>query len=218
MATFEIIVRNLSSILGLTVLFILLLFLYYRNFKDYKEYREWNWTRVVLSFGIFINFLDRLLFVFFYIFNWKFTADSWMLDSIYADPNLSILAMLKGYLVVFGAIYVLYLNQKDELLVAPLLLYTGAIILAFTTNVVLYHYIFIFGAGIATLFFLNEAGWSMKDNNAFGLGLMYVFIFVGGIIPNVIVANFVRFGGYIIGFTIITGMFKVFKKKTEKEE
>ena len=213
MADFEIIVRNISSILGVIVLFLLLSFLYYRNIKDYIKYKEWNWTRVVLSLGIFVNFLDRLLFMFFYIFNWKFTTDKWMLDTIYAEPNLSILAILKGYLVVFGAIYVLYLNQKDELLIAPLLLYTGAVILAFTTTVVIYHYVFIFGVGVLTLILLNEAGISMRDNNAFGLGIMYVFIFAGGVIPNIIISNLIRLLAYIIGFTVITGMFKVFKKK-----
>lgn len=140
-----------------------------------------------------------------------------MADSIYAEPYLSYLGILKGYLVVFGAFYVLYLNQKDEMLIAPVLLYSGALVLYYTAQVILYHYIFIFCAGVITLFLLNEAGWSMKDNNAMGLGLMYVFIFIGGVIPNAVVSNIIRLVAYLIGFTIITGIFKIFKNKEEEE-
>lgn len=211
---FDILIFNITTILGNISLIFLLSLIYYKNVDEYKKYQEWNWTRVFLSLGIFVNFLDLFLKLIYYTMDFKFIQSEWMLDTVY---ELSILGILKGYTVVFGMIFVLYINQKDKLLLGPLFLYTGAIIMGFTANVLFYHIGFIFIIGILCLILLVQTGVSLKDNNSLGLAIMYIFIFLGGVMPNPNLGNLFRLSGYISGLMIISGLVKVYKVKEEEE-
>jgi hypothetical protein len=187
-------------------MFVIFGFLLRRSIKEMRETREFNWTRFLFIAVIASNGIQALFQIL--IFN-NFMSNSIM------GTDITIVQILESLTVTFALMFVFYVNKIDLwLLFAPTLI-IGNFVIKLTTNVDvlgIYYYAFGFLIGIIQLYYI---GIKYKDNNTFGMGIMFTLIYIASNMTNH--AEFVPFVlglnmiGALIGLLIISGVIKIYK-------
>ena len=114
-----------------------------RSIKEVKDGQKWNWVRQIVILAIFSNFMEHFLRILHYEFG--------LLNTLFNLP-ISIVHIFSRCIIVFGLMFVAYINGWKTLLLLPAFYLTGAIIFKITTGINgPFEYFFDYGGIIALI-------------------------------------------------------------------
>ena len=183
-----------------------------RNVSQYKENNEWNWARtfVILAItSVQIFNLFRFLYIGFGLY------PNLVSDSLKVTSFSTVLAALS---MVFGFIFVAYINEWISLMLFPIFFLIGCVVFYFITGYSEFLYYFMIVGGSTVVFTLIEEGIRLKDSSVLGLGLFFIFDFIAVVFTGTYIAVIVPLLGQIFGIYYAMGKFDPFNKEKKQQK
>lgn len=175
------------------------------SIKEKRNKQPWNWVRTIVIFAILSNFLEHLLRILHYEFG--------LLDPLF-DMPVSITGILSRFIIIFGMMFVAYLNEWDSLILLPAFYLIASIVFKLTAGINEPFELFFDYGGLVALILIFEIVIRVRDNNALGLGIFYLISF-GGALLEIKIIDILSLA---FGVFWSTGKFTPFKKRNDDEE
>lgn len=175
------------------------------SIKEKRNNQPWNWVRTIVICAILSNFLEHATRILHYEFG--------LLDPLF-DMPVPITGILSRCIILFGMVFVAYVNEWDSLILLPAFYLIASIVFKLTSGINEPFELFFDYGGLVALILIFEIVIRVKDNNALGLGIFYLISF-GGALLEIKIFDILSLA---FGIFWSTGKFTPFKKRNDDEE
>ena len=197
---------TIRSAVSLVVIGTILVYMIQRQLKKLKDIGRISVGRLFMALSFFASWISHIILL--CVYGFGIESMDYLIGTSLSEPTLN--TILIATTIMFSTMFAAYINEWDSLVLFPLFLQIGAIIMTFLLGINFEQY-FIYLFGVISIVALWEAGISLKDNVALGIGIMSTLQLIAS------------FGGFwfqtsmslaslSFGAITIAGLFRVFKE------